>query len=173
MTRTPSDEVPTIIRLHIVQEQAMLQNADNRAELFPDVLNGQNPRRDAGPRCNAVVRNESFSSRTRRTGFQPYSSIRHRLLGPYCAISTGRWNAPMWSTSLLKSMIQMTSFGERRDDLFSRQSAPPPPMSGALNCRVDFIHAIDIQIDVVDLVDREQQDAQLARPAPPWPWEVG
>src|SRR5699024_10799411 len=52
-------------------------------------------------------------------------------------------------------------FGERCDHLLAVQRA-----AAALDCvklRIDLVHAINGQIDVIDLIDRQQRDTQLTR----------
>ena len=51
--------------------------------------------------------------------------------------------------------------GHRRDDLFAVERAAAA--FDGVELRVDLVHAVDREVDVVQLVDGEQRDAQLTR----------
>ena len=53
----------------------------------------------------------------------------------------------------------ITNFRVAEATIFSRSSAPPPPLI-RLQLRIDFIRAVDGDVDVLNFIQRGQRDAQ-------------
>ena len=146
----------------------MLDDAGNRATA---------PRRAARDRDRAeraiedvvsAVRDEGRraafaggSDRRDRGRRAPRSMWRRVAARPNGTTSTGSGKAPSADTSLEASAITAMR-AEAAATIFSRRSAPPPPLI-SLSLRIDLVGAVDRQIELGHLVERRQRDAEAVR----------